>query len=264
MAQFPRKQRWAIMPHMPPLPSDPQYASLNRLETVINHLFTHQTTVERSRPFTPSRNCHKIRGQMRPFLLRKRYVTLWLNKMGQSAFSADIHRHTGGSVILSMIKLCEGKFIVKKFTYKILNRKTRGCRTRGRKPAVVTMHVMKSYGGVKVWIHSFLTHVQDWGDWPASRSCRFTHWKIAPSAHSLKFSVGSRTRLLTGEKENLFLCWESSKKSTNTHPDAWWIYIVRYVGVFHIAEMCDVTVMDWGASGYSQCWTGVKIQSWSS
>ena len=46
MAQFSRKQRWAIMPNMPTLPSDPQYASLNRLETVINHLFTHQATVE--------------------------------------------------------------------------------------------------------------------------------------------------------------------------------------------------------------------------
>jgi hypothetical protein len=45
-AQFSLKQRWAIMPHMPPVLSDPQYPSLNRLETIINHLFTHQPTVE--------------------------------------------------------------------------------------------------------------------------------------------------------------------------------------------------------------------------
>jgi len=60
-----------------------------------------------------------------------------------------------------MIKLSEGKFIVKKCTYKISKGKLRGCKTRGRKRAVVTMHVMKAYRGVKVWIHSFLTHVQD-------------------------------------------------------------------------------------------------------
>jgi hypothetical protein len=127
------------------------------------------------------------------------------------------------------------------------------------------MYVMKTYRGEKVWIHTFLIYVQDWNDWPASRSGRFTHRKIAASAHSLKGSVGSRTRLLTGEQQYLFLCRESGKESSNTYPDVWWIYRARYVGVFHIAKMCDVTVIDWGTSGYSQCWTGVKsIRSWSS
>jgi hypothetical protein len=103
------------------------------------------------------------------------------------------------------------------------------------------------------------------GDWPASHSGRFTHWKIAPSAHFLKGSVGSRNGPLTGEEEILFLCRESSKESSNTHPDDYWIHIVRYVGLFHIAEMCDMTAMDRGASGYNQCRTGVKTtHSWSS
>jgi hypothetical protein len=148
---------------------------------------------------------------------------------------------------------------------KILKGRPRGCRTRGRKRGVVTIQVMKTYQGVKVLIHSFLIHVQDWGGWPASRPGHFTHWKIAPCAHSLKGSVGFRTGLLTGEQEYLFSCRESSKESSNTHPDVRWIYIVRYVDVCHNAEMCVVRVMEWVASGHSQCWTGVKtIHLWSS
>ena len=72
--------------------------------------------------------------------------------MGQSTFIANVYRHTGGSGILNMTEFCEGKFIVKKCTYKILIGKPRGCRTCGRKRAVATMHVMNAYRGVEVWI----------------------------------------------------------------------------------------------------------------
>jgi hypothetical protein len=74
----------------------------------------------------------KIEARCAHFLLCKRYVTFWPNKMGQSIFIADIHRHTGGSGILSVIKFCEGKFVVKKGTYKTFHGKRRGYRTRGR------------------------------------------------------------------------------------------------------------------------------------
>jgi hypothetical protein len=43
---------------------------------------------------------------------------------------------------------------------------------------------MKTYGGVDVWIHSFLTSVLTGGEWSASLPCRVTHEESASVTHS--------------------------------------------------------------------------------
>jgi hypothetical protein len=45
---------------------------------------------------------------------------------------------------------------------------------------------MKTYGGVDVYIHIFLTSALFGGEWSASRPGRFTPWKIAPGIHRLE------------------------------------------------------------------------------
>jgi hypothetical protein len=42
---------------------------------------------------------------------------------------------------------------------------------------------MKTYGGVDVWIHIFLTSELDGAEWSASRLCRFTPGERAPDTH---------------------------------------------------------------------------------
>jgi hypothetical protein len=54
---------------------------------------------------------------------------------------------------------------------------------------------MKTYGGVDVYIHIFLTSALAGGDWSASRPGCFTPEKGAPGTHCLEGSVGSRAGL---------------------------------------------------------------------
>jgi hypothetical protein len=88
------------------------------------------------------------------------------------------------------------------------------------KRKTVTMHAIKAYRGLKVWLHVFLIYLPDLSEWPASRSGRFTHCNNAPSIHSLQGSVDPRPDIQTGEKENLLLYRESIMGSSNIHPDA--------------------------------------------
>jgi hypothetical protein len=54
---------------------------------------------------------------------------------------------------------------------------------------------MKSYGGVDVEIHIFLTSALVGGEWSASRPVRFTPRERAPVTHWIGDWVGPRTGL---------------------------------------------------------------------
>jgi hypothetical protein len=54
---------------------------------------------------------------------------------------------------------------------------------------------MKTYGGVHVYIHIFLTSALDGGEWWASRPGRLTPGERAPGTHSIWVSMGPRTGL---------------------------------------------------------------------
>jgi hypothetical protein len=62
---------------------------------------------------------------------------------------------------------------------------------------------MKTYGGVDVQIHVFLTSAQVGGEWSASRPCRFTPGERAPSTHWIGGWVGPRTSLDDVEKRKI-------------------------------------------------------------
>jgi hypothetical protein len=64
---------------------------------------------------------------------------------------------------------------------------------------------MKTYGGVEVLIHVFLTSALDGGEWSASRPCRFT-----PGSHWIIGWVGLRVGLDAVEKRKSFHCRESN------------------------------------------------------
>jgi hypothetical protein len=56
-------------------------------------------------------------------------------------------------------------------------------------------HAMKTFWGVEVWLHSFLTSAVDRGEWSASRLGRFTPRERAPVTHWIRGSVGPRAVL---------------------------------------------------------------------
>jgi hypothetical protein len=62
---------------------------------------------------------------------------------------------------------------------------------------------MKTYGGVNVEIHVFLTSALTGGEWSASRTGRFTPRENAPGTHSIGGWVGPRTGLDDVEKRKI-------------------------------------------------------------
>jgi hypothetical protein len=53
-------------------------------------------------------------------------------------------------------------------------------------------HEMKTYWGVEVYLHAFLTSALDGGEWSASRPGRFTPKERAPGTHRIRGWVGPR------------------------------------------------------------------------
>jgi hypothetical protein len=61
---------------------------------------------------------------------------------------------------------------------------------------------MKAYGGVDVWIHTFLTSVLFGGKWSASRPGRFTpgtHWVTPRAGLALAYQLNP-----TGSQKNSY------------------------------------------------------------
>jgi hypothetical protein len=63
---------------------------------------------------------------------------------------------------------------------------------------------MKTYGGVDVQIHVFLTSALIGGEWSASRPCRFTHRERTPDIHSIGGWVNPTAGLDDVEKRKFF------------------------------------------------------------
>jgi hypothetical protein len=59
---------------------------------------------------------------------------------------------------------------------------------------------MKTFGGVDILIHVFLTSALVEGEWSASRPCRFTIGESVPSTHWVGGWVGPRAGLDDVEK----------------------------------------------------------------
>jgi hypothetical protein len=51
--------------------------------------------------------------------------------------------------------------------------------------SLIKHYAMKTYGGVDVQSHVFLTSILGLGKWPASRPSRFTPAEIAPGTHCI-------------------------------------------------------------------------------
>jgi hypothetical protein len=62
---------------------------------------------------------------------------------------------------------------------------------------------MKTYGGVDVYIHIFLTSALVGGEWSASRSVRLTNGERTPGIHWIGGWVDPRTGLNDVEKRKL-------------------------------------------------------------
>jgi hypothetical protein len=62
---------------------------------------------------------------------------------------------------------------------------------------------MKTYWGVEVYLHAFLTSALDGGQWSASRLGRFTPKERAPSTHWIGGWVGPRAVLDTAVKRKI-------------------------------------------------------------
>jgi hypothetical protein len=56
-------------------------------------------------------------------------------------------------------------------------------------------HAMKTYWGVEVYLHAFLTSALDGGEWSASRPGHFTPKERAPGTHWIGSLVGPRASL---------------------------------------------------------------------
>jgi hypothetical protein len=83
---------------------------------------------------------------------------------------------------------------------------------------VITVHSTKSYRGMEVQLHSFLTSVLYRGEWWASRPGRFNRRERAPWYHLNGQLVGPTSRYRpSGKKNYIYIyspCWESNQSSS--------------------------------------------------
>jgi len=72
---------------------------------------------------------------------------------------------------------------------------------------LTTHHSMKTYGGVDMYLHVFLTSVVDGGEWSASRSSHFTPGEEIPVIHWIGDWVDHRANVdVVVRRRKAFLC----------------------------------------------------------
>jgi hypothetical protein len=79
---------------------------------------------------------------------------------------------------------------------------------------------MKTYGGVDVWTHVFLTTVLVGGEWSASGPGRFTPGERAPGIHWIGGWVGPELICTTWRIENSCLQRNSNSDTLVIQPEA--------------------------------------------
>jgi hypothetical protein len=92
-------------------------------------------------------------------------------------------------------------------------------------------HAMKTYGGVEVWPHAFLTSALGEGEWLASWPSRFTPRERAPSTHWIGGWVAHRASLDTMLKRRVPTPLPGIEPRSSNHPAcSWSLYQLNYPG----------------------------------
>jgi hypothetical protein len=95
---------------------------------------------------------------------------------------------------------------------------------------------MKTYGGVDIWIHVFLTSALVVCEWSDSRFGRFTPGERAPVPIGWEFGCASEPVWTTWRRERC-----CPYRDSNTDPSTVQPVASRYYQVFRIHRMCAVT-----------------------
>jgi hypothetical protein len=95
---------------------------------------------------------------------------------------------------------------------------------------------MKTYGGVDVQIHIFLTSALVGGEWSASRPGRFTPRERAPGTHWIGGWVGPRAGLDDVDKRNFLTLLGLELRPIGRPSRSQSPYRLRYPGYHRINE----------------------------
>ena len=79
------------------------------------------------------------------------------------------------------------------------NKKANGSKSKGK---VFSIHVIKVYGGVEVWSHSFLSLTLIGDEWLAPSSSYFTSWKTDPNTDTIGRSGPKSWSAYFGEEKD--------------------------------------------------------------
>jgi hypothetical protein len=102
---------------------------------------------------------------------------------------------------------------------------------------------MKTYGGVDVYIHTFLTSALDGGEWSASRPCRFTPGERAPGTHWIGGWVGSRAGLNDVEGRKFLILPGLERRPLGRPASSQSLYRLRYPGSFQDLKSMQLFLM---------------------
>jgi hypothetical protein len=119
----------------------------------------------------------------------------------------------------------------------------------------LTKHsAIRTYGGVEVWLHTFLTSALDGGEWSASRPSCCTPRERAPGIHCVGGRVGHNTGLIAVAKRKILtpviqlvaetLYWLSypSKQNSREWGRAVFISVLIDATIHYSPFTCDVSV----------------------
>jgi hypothetical protein len=106
---------------------------------------------------------------------------------------------------------------------------------------------MKAYGGVDVWIHTFLTSAIAGGEWLASRPCRFTPGEITPVPLDRRLGEAPEPDRTTWGREN---CWHYRDSNSDpsvfqplAHPAPQYISVTHFNCSIRNLRTADVQIV---------------------